>query len=653
MRYSFVLLLFFFLSFSLVFAQRTKIDSLHNQIRNYPAQDSVKVDMLIDLAYRYYQSYPDSTLFFAQKGLTLAERLKYQKGIGRAYNRIAIAYSVKGKYAEALTFYFNSLKIAEQLGDEIGTASALNNIGYILRLQKQYKQSLDYTLQALAISQRNQNVGAMAVNLTNLAWLYSNMGDYQKALGFAARGMKMADAIEDNYHASISRHIVAKVYAKQERFDLALVHYQEGLKKAETAQIKQQIAFHLLGIGEIYFVKKQLNEAQIYLKKALEIAQEVKSPEIIQEASLALVSLHRSKGEYSEAFEYNDIFNSAKDSIFALEQQTQINKLQYEFEAEKNRREIVLLEKDNEYQKAKKELFLNWLYVALGLVFLVSILTFSLYRSRQKLWQANRLLAFQKTELEQKNAEIDEQNRSISLQSAQLQEMNKFKDKLFSIIAHDLRNPVMALKNTIDILDPEILHTSELTFIKTELLKQFNSMDFTLTNLLEWARSQMKGENYFKEYLNLREIVENTIKLLQSLAKLKEITICNQVPAHSIVHADLNHVRFVIRNLINNAIKFTNRGGYINIFVSSQDNNYCVIAIKDTGIGISKEEQNKLFNMNINTSGQGTEGEKGTGLGLILCKEFVEKNNGRIWVESEKGQGSTFYFTLPEAELSK
>jgi signal transduction histidine kinase len=652
MRYSFTLLLFFFLSLSLVFAQRTKIDSLHNQIRNYSAQDSVKVELLIDLAYRYYQSYPDSTLFFAQKGLTLAERLKYKKGIGRAYNRIAIAYSVKGKYAEALTFYFNSLKIAEQLGDEIGTASALNNIGYILRLQKQYKESFDYTLQALAISQRNQNVGAMAVNLTNLGWLYSNMGDYQKALGFAARGMKMADAIEDNYHASISRHIVAKVYAKQERFDLALVHYQEGLKKAETAQIKQQIAFHLLGLGEIYLIKKQIENAQSNLKKALEIAQEVKSPEIIQEASLALVNLYRSKGEYSKAFEYNDIFNIAKDSIFSLEQQTQINRLQYEFETEKNRREIALLEKDNEYQKAKKELFLNWLYAALGLVFLISILTFSLYRSRQKLWQANRLLAFQKIELEQKNAAIDEKNRSISLQTAQLQEMNKFKDKLFSIIAHDLRNPVMALKNTIDILEPEILHASELVFIKTELLKQFNSMDFTLTNLLEWARSQMKGETYLKENLNLHEIVENAIKLLLPLAQLKEMTICNQIPVSNIVHADLNHVRFIIRNLLNNAIKFTYKQGNITIGVDRKDEQY-VIAVRDTGIGISKEEQSKLFAMSTNISTQGTDGEKGTGLGLILCKEFVEKNNGKIWVESEKGQGCTFYFTLPAVELSK
>ncbi len=652
MHYALTSVLLLFTSLSLTFAQKTKIDSLHNQIRNYPAQDSLKVELLIDLAYRYYQSYPDSTLFFAKKGLTLAERLKYQKGIGRAYNRIAIAYSVKGKYAEALTFYFRALKIAEQLGDEMGTASALNNIGYVLRLQKQYKESLDYTLQALTISQRNQNVGAMAVNLTNLGWLYSNTGDYQKALGFAARGMKMADAIGDNYHASISRHIVAKIYAKQERFDLALVHHQEGLRNAETAQIKQQIAFHLLGIGEIYLVKKQIDDAEIHLKKALEIAQEVKSPEIIQDASAALVGLYRAKKEYSKALEYNDIFNSAKDSIFALEQQVQINRLQYEFEAEKNKREIALLEKDNEYQKARKELFLNWLYVALGLVFLVSILTFSLYRSRQKLWQTNRLLAFQKIELEQKNSEIDQQNRSILLQSVQLQEMNKFKDKLFSIIAHDLRNPVVALRNTIDILEPEMLHTSELSFIKAELLRQFNSMDFTLTNLLEWARSQMKGETYLKENLNLHEIVENTIKLLLPLAQSKEIGICNQVPKSTVVYADLNHVRFIIRNLLNNAIKFTNKGGSINIFVNKKDKQY-VISVKDTGIGISKEEQQKLFTMGTGISTQGTEGEKGTGLGLILCKEFIEKNDGKIWIESEKGQGSTFNFTLPEVELSK
>jgi signal transduction histidine kinase len=634
-----------------VLAQKAKIDSLHNEIRKYPQQDTVKVELLIDLAYRYYQSYPDSTLLFAQKGLVLAERLKYRKGIGRAYNRIAIAYSVKGRHAQGLEYYFKSLKIAEELKDEKGISSALNNIGYLLRLQKKYKESFEYTFQALSISQRNQNTAAMAVNLSNLGWLYENTGDYEKALGYALRGVKMAETVGDNYHSSISRHIVGKVYTKQGKYDLALKHYGEALQKAELAQIQQQIAFNHLGLGEVYLIKNNFVESEPHLLKAIQIAQQIKTPEILQDASRALVNLYRSKKDYNKALEFNDIYNIAKDSTFAAEQRIQINKLEYEFEAEKNKKEIALLAKENEFQVARNEMFLNWIYGALGLVFLISILAFKLFQSRQKQWQANRLLAFQKIDLEKKNSEIDEQNKAIKLQAEQLQEMNKLKDRLFSIIAHDLRNPVAALRNTIDILDPSMLNTEELTFIKDELTKQFNSMDFTLTNLLEWTKNQIRNEDSQKNTIDVFDTVEHTTKQFQVVAKLKNISLHNQVPQGSVVCADSNHLRIIFRNLLDNAIKFTPNGGIISVAATSQDNQL-LISVKDTGIGISKEKQAKLFSVKSNFSTLGTEGEKGTGLGLILCKEFIEKNGGKIWIESELGRGSTFYFTLKLKEFA-
>lgn len=631
---------------STVFAQRTKIDSLHHELRTHPVDDSLKVEILADLAYRYYQSQPDSTLFFAQKALELAQKLNYKQGEGRSLNRLAIAYTVKGNHAQGLEFYLKSLKIAEKLKDEKGIASALNNIGYVLRLQKRFKESINYTNQALSISQRNQNTAAMAVNLSNLGWLYESLGELDKALGFTLRAVKMSDAVQDNYHASISRHIAGKVYFRQKKYDLAEGHYADALKNAEKAQIKQQIAFNHLGLGEVFLVKKLFAEAQPHLEMALKIAQEIKTPEIIQNASVALVSLHRSKKEYEKALAYYEIYDSAKDSVFDINQEIQINRLQYEFETEKNKKEIAYLEKENELKEAKKKLYQDALYVAIGVVFVVVILALKLFQSRQKQWQANRLLAFQKLDLEKKNEAIKAQNEAISSQSFQIQEANKLKDRLFSIIAHDLRNPVIALRNSIDILDPDILQKEELVFIKEELSKQFSSMDFTLTNLLEWARSQMANNQLDKNNIDIYPFIDQKIKSFSLNVCLKEITIENQVSQDLKAHADASHVKFIIRNLISNAIKFTDEGGRVEIS-ANQQKDYICIAVKDTGVGIAPSQKDKLFEIVSNFSTEGTSGEKGTGLGLILCREFVEKNGGIIWVESEVGKGSTFYFTLP------
>ncbi|MCU0390345.1 MAG: ATP-binding protein [Thermoflexibacter sp.] len=247
-----------------------------------------------------------------------------------------------------------------------------------------------------------------------------------------------------------------------------------------------------------------------------------------------------------------------------------------------------------------------------------------------------------------KNQELIKLTQEIKEQNEQLALANKTKDKLFSIIAHDLRNPVAALRNTIDILDPAILNSEELEFIKEELSKQFGSMDFTLTNLLIWAKSQLKGEQFQKERINLKKITEQVTELFAPDLFNKEIKVENKISPDTAVFADSNHLQFVLRNVINNAIKFSTHNDIITLYHDVQDK-YVIISIQDQGVGISKEKQTKLFNIHTNYSTNGTEGEKGTGLGLILCKEFIEKNDGEIWVESQEGQGSTFFLSLPKA----
>ena len=232
-----------------------------------------------------------------------------------------------------------------------------------------------------------------------------------------------------------------------------------------------------------------------------------------------------------------------------------------------------------------------------------------------------------------------------------LKESNKTKDKFFSIIAHDLKSPFNSMLGFARILE------NDLDKYDTEQRKQFISIIHKglkdtfnlLENLLYWSRSQRGVITFNPETINLYILLQNTSELLMLSAKNKSIKIKNKIPEHISVEADQAMLSIIIRNLISNAIKFTPDGGEIIITAQQTKANskFVEISVKDTGVGISNEIQPMLFDIGENTSTKGTKDETGTGLGLILCKEFIEKHSGEIWVESEIGKGSSFSFTIP------
>jgi signal transduction histidine kinase len=244
--------------------------------------------------------------------------------------------------------------------------------------------------------------------------------------------------------------------------------------------------------------------------------------------------------------------------------------------------------------------------------------------------------------------EIKQRNRELYESEIKLKEALQTKDKFFSIIAHDLRGPIGTLMNTIQFLAENI---DELSKEELYELLQLNSKSIKntfelLENLLTWARSQKGAIEYKPEIIDLKKIVRHTLDILSDIADKKTISIITDIPEDESAFFDKDMITTVIRNLISNSIKFTPVGG--SIFISTKKNdNQIEITIRDTGVGISEENLRKLFRIDQNKSTFGTQGEKGTGLGLILCREFVEKNGGEIWVESETGKGSSFIFTLP------
>jgi two-component system sensor histidine kinase/response regulator len=235
----------------------------------------------------------------------------------------------------------------------------------------------------------------------------------------------------------------------------------------------------------------------------------------------------------------------------------------------------------------------------------------------------------------------------------ELQEANVMKDKFFSIIAHDLRNPFTSLLGMSEFIEECIDHSSKeeiKRFIKT-LRTSAKIIYALLENLLTWSGLQRSIIEHSPKTIFLNEITDHTVYLFQSGAEQKQITLRNRIQENTTVYADHKMVETIIRNLISNALKFTDTGGTIDVSAVPH-NDFVEIAISDTGIGMSEEVISTLFRIDVKYSKTGTAGEKGTGLGLILCKELIEKNGGTIWVESEVGKGTTFRFTLPKKSLN-
>lgn len=235
----------------------------------------------------------------------------------------------------------------------------------------------------------------------------------------------------------------------------------------------------------------------------------------------------------------------------------------------------------------------------------------------------------------------------LRLQSEQLLGMNKLKDRLFSIIAHDLRAPLINLNDIIKMLNEGIITEEEFKSFVPQLSKNIGFTTSLLENLLFWAKSQLQGEIVKPIYFNLKELTVNTVNLYENITSEKDIEIQNNIDFTYKVHADKDMIQLVIRNLVFNAIKFSKRGGLI-MLSSSTEGNYSKMCIQDRGVGISTEDQKKLFELETFTT-RGTDNEQGTGLGLLLCKDFIEKNHGKIWVESELTKGSKFCILIPNS----
>jgi signal transduction histidine kinase len=387
-----------------------------------------------------------------------------------------------------------------------------------------------------------------------------------------------------------------------------------------------------LGRGIVFTEERRYDEALEKVEGSLNIAKELNARVLEIKCFKQLSTLWELKGDYYKSLGYYKQYKQMEDTLFSQEMQGKLLRDQLRFETESRDSRIAFLSELQVLQRGelkKQEFIRNILVVVMALS---GILLLSVYRSGRRRRQINMLLLKHQEETEKRSEELER--------------LNQVKDKFFSIISHDLRSPINALSGLLDLLDKGAVTEEELPKHIRELKARFNHTRTLLNNLLDWTLLQMDKLNLQASKIKVYDIIEENIQLLSSVQD-KDVKLTNEVPPDTIGYADSNTINLVIRNLMTNAIKFTNDGGEVKIQAKDSGNEW-TIEVSDNGVGMNADVLKMLFDKTAPYTTRGTANEKGTGLGLILCKEFVEKNGGKIWVESEEEKGSTFYFTLPK-----
>jgi signal transduction histidine kinase len=451
---------------------------------------------------------------------------------------------------------------------------------------------------AIEINKELNHLIGIGNNFANLAGFFADIHEWDSADTYIDSAIMIYSNVgmmQEKYDAWI---VKAKNYLEQQQFPRALLTYDQILTFIDSADANQSINLHQLYNG-FYLVHKNLKNT-------------------------------------ADALYWHEKYVEARTELAESEKIAQVFETETRLGAKQMKRENAHLKSENELKQrviySQKIISI----ISVAFLFIFAIIIILLLQNRKKLQDAN-------FNLEQKNQEI--QKKTIELTHA-----NATKDRFFSIIAHDLRNPFNALLGISDIIVTEARakNDEEITDLAESLSETSKKTYDLLENLLEWSKSQRGILNMVPEDLNLNEEISRVLYSVGNNLKYKDITVHIDIDKSIRVRADERMLQVVLRNLIGNAIKFTNRRGKIEIDAHAQEN-FVRIVVSDNGIGMDAYTVTNLFKIEKTISTSGTENESGSGLGLILCEEFIKKQGGKIWAESELNKGSHFSFTLPKA----
>ncbi|WP_262733162.1 ATP-binding protein [Gaetbulibacter sp. NE] len=685
-----------FFSVLSTFAQKIEKDSLfiQSEIEHltiqlaYQPQDSAKVETSLLLIEKLYtvKDYKKALLFIDQTE-RLSETLKYKRAIAEAKYFKALIYSTKNDYYNAIDSYNKSKRLFKELDDTLGYARVSNGIGLIEIKRGNYAEGLENALLAIQVFERMNLREELSLAYNSLAEAYYNTNQIDKALEFNYKALNVRTQLQDNAGIKNSTKNIALLYSERKEHRKAIEYFEKVLNLLDTENDNDLRGEILPRIGEEYLQFREYEKAAEYLLEGLKYNRNTQNEDGLLRSlnSIGHLNLKQNKLKLAQA-QLDEAYSIAKNGVnkhellknYKLHKELDSIQKQYqnaffwqgkyydlktELDKESQPKIPVIttpvtetnideaftnevsieneaINKENE--KSIKRLKLLSYVLAFAILVSLLVLVISHLKHRKRLEYAR--------ELEEKNKQIELQNEAILEQTHHLEEVNKVKDRLFSIVSHDLKDSISSIKGFIDLLREDSLTKEEFYELIPELSENADNASLLLFNLLNWSKSQMQNLESNPELFNIQDVFHNKMGLIEQKVEQKRIVLIDE-SQRDFVYADKSMIEIVIQNLLTNAVKFSRIGDAIT--VSNRDQNgKSLICVEDTGVGISPENLNKLFKNNTFTT-IGTKNEKGTGLGLTICKELVELNDGRIWVESVQNVGTKFFVELPKVKSAE
>lgn len=561
--------------------------------------------------------------------LNRSKKNKDSANIAKAYNNIAGVHYYVGRNPEALNFYLQSLNIREKLKDTLGMATNLFNIANIYKDTGKDSLSLTYYKRALKTYKNLNHLERQATCYNNIGIVYQKMFIPEKALENYMLSLEIRKRLGDSVKIATNYINIARIYFNANEYQKSLDFLDKAYVIRKKSGNKPSLALILKSQADCYRGLGSYDKALTLYKKSLNIGKEIGdiNRQIITAKNIS--ELYEKLGNYQKALAYHQGFTEAKDSLLNIKTAEKINELQTRFETKEKEKTIDLLSKEKKIQNLKLEKTEHqrvFLIITVLLILILLMVIFNRYRLKNK------------------------KNKQLKVVNNKLEELMAMKDKFFSIIAHDLKSPLLAFQSITNMLSENFDEIAGEK--KHELIKKMNNsanLQYELLkNLLQWSASQTGRLEFNPESMNLAESVERNFELLNDNASKKDILLVNRVDKSLEVKADHNMLNTILRNLLVNAVKFNKKHGKV-IVESKQQDDSVIVSVKDTGLGMEKKDLGKLFKIDVNPATIGNSKEKGSGIGLILCKEFIEKHKSKIWVDSKPGEGSIFSFNLAKA----
>ena len=583
--------------------------------------------------------------FYDSAYLNLFTALQIEDSLGlkeekiTTYLGLAKVFEEIGEYEKGIEMLDNAIETSRPFGDDNVLVYLLNFQGQLYTLNGARDLAADCYNVVLNKSKDLSSKLPQAEALFNLGQLHREAREYAKALESHKQGLEIFRELKEKSSEARALNEIGEVYQHLKNPEKALANFVIALQLRTVLKEERGLAETYNNIGILYFNQKNYARSIANLQLAL---QNASTSQWAEESAISydyLSHCFKSIGDFKRALEYKELSTQMVDMAQAERMEHALSDQQNRYEISKKEtriRELQIAQKERELTIKTQRKVQSFLTVLVGFGVIIVLLILYMYLIKRR---AN-------ISLEAAHAKVHRQNQ-------ELQNLNATKDKFFSIISHDLKGPLNSFMSFSRML---INHTDSLTkeeiqMLAREIDKNLKNLLSLLENLLEWSRSQTGNIEFNPEAVDLFELIRQNGELLATQARNKNINLTFETGVGCFVNVHKQSINTVIRNLISNAIKFTPAGGTVDVSLQ-QTNGNVRLSVKDTGVGMSEDVIGKLFRIDTKYTTQGTSNEKGTGLGLILCKDFVQKNGGTIGVTSSPGQGSTFYFTLKMQPVS-